>query len=92
MFIKSEIETKLDAQINKLLDQLKEATDVVEYDKLVERISKLHKLKAEERPKKINPDTVLVVIANIAGIIWLTRYERDAPITSKALGFVMRPK
>ena len=93
MFIKSETEIKLDAEINSLLDKLKETTkDSEEYDTLVDRMSKLHKLKTEERFKQINPDTVLIVAANIFGILWLTRYERENVINSKALGFVMKPR
>lgn len=95
MFSKSETESRLDAEIVSQLKKLHESTDVAEYDKIVERIAKLHKLKVEEkpRPKQISPDTVLVVIANIAGILWLARYERENVIKSKsALGFVMRPR
>ena len=54
-------------------------------------VSKLHKLKVEERPKRINPDTVLVVAANILGIVWITQHERFHPITTKSLGFVLKP-
>ena len=111
MFTQSEIETKLDAEIQSLLNKLKETTkETEEYGILVDRISKLHKLKTEEqshtlaaeelqhklkpeeRFKQISPDTVLVVAANIFGILWLTRYERENVINSKALGFVMKPR
>jgi chromosomal replication initiation ATPase DnaA len=110
MFTQTETETKLEAEIHSLLAKLKETTkDTEEYGILVDRMSKLHKLKTdeqtqtqnaeellhklkpEERFKQISPDTVLVVVANIFGILWLTRYERERVINSKALGFVMRP-
>lgn len=93
MFTKNKTETMLDAEIQSALEELgstDKKTD--EYGDLVERISKLHKLKAEERPKRISPDTALVVAANIFGILWLTRYERENVINSKALGFVMKPR
>src|SRR4051812_41335351 len=49
MLTKSSIEAKLDAEIQSLLDKLKETTkDSEEYGTLVERIAKLHKLKTEE--------------------------------------------
>lgn len=95
MFAKSPTEVKLDAEINSLLDKLKETTkDSEEYGKLVERMSKLHKLKAEERPKqRISPDTALVVAANIFGILWLARYEREHVIKSpSAFRNVMKPR
>jgi hypothetical protein len=111
MFNPSRIEVKLDAEINSLLDKLKETTkESEEYGHLVDRITRLHKLKTEEHStqiedivtmdktetgpwfERISPDTALVVAANIFGILWLTRYERENPITSKALGFVMKGK
>lgn len=94
MFTKTRIETKLDAEILSALEELasKDKTSE-EYGTLVERISKLHKLKAEESPKQISPDTALTVAANIFGILWLARYERENVIKSRsALGFVMKPR
>jgi hypothetical protein len=94
MFIKSSIETKLDAEILSLLAKLKETTkDSEEYINLVERISKLHKLKTEERSKPLSLDTVLIVGANIFGILWLARYERENVIKApKAFGSVIKPR
>lgn len=95
MFTKNHIETQLDAEITSLLRKLKETTkDSEDYGKLLERLSKLHSLKMDERPRKrINPDTVLVVAANIFGILWLARYERENVIKSRnALSFVMKPR
>ena len=96
MFTKSATESKLDAEINSLLVKLNELEDKSydDYAKLIDRVSKLHKLKAEERPKRVvSPDTVLLVAANIFGILWLARYERENVIRSKsALGFVMKPR
>lgn len=79
MFAKSPLEAKLDAEILKALDELATMEKTSEkYGVLVDRISKLHKLKAEEKPKRsVSPDTVLVVAANIFGILWLARYERE---------------
>lgn len=94
MFIKSSTETMLDAEIQSALaklDQLEPKSE--EYGTIVDRVSKLHKLKTEERPKQFSPDTVLVVAANIFGILWLARYERENVIKApKAFGFVMKPR
>lgn len=93
MFAKSSIESKLDQEIISALETLEnqEATSD-EYGVVVDRIAKLHKLKSEERLKLPSMDTVLVVGANVFGILWITRYEREHVISSKALGFVMRPR
>lgn len=108
MLPKSSIETKLEAEINSLLDKLKETTkDSKEYNDLVERIAKLHKLKTDEHEQLIEDDqpslpygmkppsldTMLIVGANIFGILWLARYERENVIKApKAFGFVLKPK
>lgn len=93
MFLpKSSIETKLEDEIISLLSTLSETPkDSEEYATLVDRLSKLHKLKSEEGLKPISPDVVLGIAANIFGILWLTRYERENVISSKALGFVRKP-
>lgn len=112
MYTKTEIEIKLDAEIQSALNQLKQIPDKTseEYSKLTERIAKLHQLKNNESEntikveetlhkfaldskfKRPSTDTMLIVAANIFGILWLARYERENVIKSRsALGFVMRP-
>jgi hypothetical protein len=93
MFAKSQIEIELETEILSSFKELKshEATSE-EYGTVVDRIAKLHKLKSEEKLKLPSLDTALVVGANIFGIFWLTRYERENVISSKALGFVMKPR
>jgi hypothetical protein len=91
MFIKSSIESKLDEEILSSLEKLGQLKDdPQEYAAIVDRVAKLHKLKTEERLQLPSLDTTLVIAANIFGIIWLTRYEREHVINSKALGFVMK--
>lgn len=94
MFYKSPIESKLDAEIISLLNKLKETTkDTKEYADLIDRMATLHKLKTEERLNLPSMDTALVVAANIFGILWLTRFEKENVVTAKtALGFIMRPR
>lgn len=91
MLTKSPIESELDDEILSLLKKLKDTTkDSKEYAEIIERASALHKLKVEERPKRLSKDTVLVVAANIFGILWLARYERENVISGRAFGNIMR--
>jgi hypothetical protein len=93
MLPKSSIETKLDQEILSALDKL-DGLDPKseEYGAIVDRVAKLHKLKTEGRPRPVSLDTMLIVGANIFGILWLTRFERENVITAKsALRFVMKP-
>jgi hypothetical protein len=94
MFAKSDIDAKLDAEIETLLVKLESITDKksTEYAQIVERLSELHKMRPE-KAKRVNPDTMLIVAANIFGILWLARYERENVIKSKsALGLVIKPR
>ena len=87
-------ESLLDAEIQAALAELA-STDKKsdDYGKRVDHIAKLHKLKTEERSKPISKDNLVIVAANIFGILWLTRFEREHVIPSKAaLGFVMKPR
>ena len=82
----------LDEEIQSTLEKMKdlENTDA-KYATLLEQLSKLHKLKAEEKPKQVNPDTMLIVAANVVGILAILNYEHLHPLTSKALSFVAKP-
>lgn len=93
MFTKSDTERKLDAEINAALDELKDhGRDSDEYAKILEHIAKLHKMKAEESPQKISPDTMLMVTANLVGILAILGHEHVGPVTSKALSFVIKTR
>jgi threonine dehydrogenase-like Zn-dependent dehydrogenase len=93
VFTKNETRAQLDAEIRELLDKLNEISDKTsdDYGAILERISKLHKLKAEESPKRISPDTALVVGANLVGILAIVHHEHAHAITSKAIGFILKP-
>jgi len=94
MFTKSQTEIMLDAEIQSALKKLAETDKKSEeYGKLVEHITKLHKLTTEQRSKPVSKDTVLVVCANIFGVLWLARYERDNVIKAKeAMKNVIKPR
>lgn len=64
--------------------------DTDEYPKMVEQLTKLHKLKESETPKRLSPDVVATVAGNLAGILLILQYERANVITSKALSFVLK--
>lgn len=93
MFTKtSATESMLTAEIEATLVKMKDLTkESAEYGKMLEHVIKLHKLKAEEKPKKVTPDTALIVTANIVGIVAILNHERLHPITSKAMAFVAKP-
>jgi hypothetical protein len=94
MFAKRQADSALDQEIAIALNELKSARDDADkYNAAMDRIGRLQKLKSESRLRPLTPDTLLTVTANIFGILWLARYERENVIKARsALGFVMKPR
>lgn len=83
----------LDVVIDGALDQLK-GIDVLsdDYVKAMTQIEKLQKMKEHNSPKPVSRDTLVIAGTNLAGILLILSYERAHVITTKALGFVMKPR
>lgn len=60
-----------------------------EYSNIIKQIEVLYKLDKEVK-FVIDPNTALVVGANILGILMILGYERAHVVTSKALSFVIK--
>lgn len=94
MFRKSKSESELDRAIAHALTDLN-GRDVASeaYGTVLDRVARLQKLKdAEKRSSQISPDTLVLAVTNLLGIAMIIRHEHMNVITSKATGFVMRPK
>jgi hypothetical protein len=50
------------------------------------------KTKEFEKSRRVSPDTLAIVAANIAGILLIIGYERANVVTSKALSFILKTK
>lgn len=106
--IEAALEKEIIAALNKLSQHEKESDEYGALVDHITKLQKLKseestanlavinteaKLEAESRIKPPSMDTVLVVGANIFGILWLARYEQEHVIKAqKALGFVMKPR
>lgn len=82
-----------DEAIDRVLRELKE-TDLSteEYDALLGNLERLNRLRTEDRSRRISPDTMAIVAANILGILIVVGYERGNVLASKGLGFVLKTK
>ena len=87
-------QTKLDVVIADALltlDIHKPHSD--EYTKTVDNVEKLYRLRNDsERSRKISPDTIATVGANLAGILLIIKHERVNVVASKALGLIMKTR
>lgn len=64
--------------------------DSDEYQLLLKNLERLLKAQNEKSRSKISPDTIAVVVGNLAGILLILHYEKVNVITSRALGFVIK--
>lgn len=63
-----------------------------DYAKLLDRYEKLTRLRREGVKSRVDPNTVIVAAGNLVGILAMLNFEKLGVITSKALGFIMKPK
>ena len=85
--------TKLDIEIESVLDQMSslEANDPL-YTAMRLNLSELCAARALTRPTGPSADTILTVAGSLLGIALMLSYEQFHPITSKVVGFVLKPK
>lgn len=83
--------TELEETINELLIEMQKVQgDSDEYQKRLERLKTLYKLRDADRPTRISPDTLALIAGNLTGIALILHYEKVNVVTSKALGFVQK--
>jgi hypothetical protein len=89
----SRLEDTIDSALvelsNHQLDSDEAAAIVVNITKLCEAQATL---KSAEKANAVSADIVATVIGNLVGIGMILGYEHVNVITSKALGFVVKPK
>lgn len=87
MFTKN---TKFDEEVDRLMGELaKWPVNSDNYQTALEALERLYELKGKKK-FNVSPDTVAVVVGNLAGIVLILNHERLHVVSSKALGFVLR--
>lgn len=61
-----------------------------EYANMADQLSKLYSLKEIDSKKRVSPDTLAMIAANIAGIVLIVGHERAHVVTSKAVSFIWK--
>lgn len=81
--------SKLDNVIASLLDELIDpSTTEDRYNEGLKQLERLYALKKIQDRPRMDPNTLLLVGANLIGIVTIVGYERSNVITSKAMNFV----
>jgi hypothetical protein len=94
MFTKNQNDLTVDREITAALEELESLRGTPEkYNATVERIGRLQKMKTRKGVSLPSPDTMLIVSANIFGILWLAHFERSGSVikTPNAFKNVMKP-
>lgn len=64
-----------------------------EYSTMVANLKVLTEAKAiEPTPRKISPDTIVIVAANLVGVAAILLFERNNVITSKSMSNLIKPR
>ncbi len=63
-----------------------------DYKKTLSLVERLYGMMDIQKPSRVSKDTMLVVGANLLGILMVIKHEHVNVVTSKALGFIMRPR
>lgn len=93
MFTRAKEPTLLDDVIERSLNGLMSSpVDSEEYALILERVTKLHKLKQEEASSGFSKDALLSAGASLLGILMIINHEHLHPITTRAMGMVPKPK
>ena len=66
--------------------------DSEEYEKMIEYMERLSRIKAENRKLRVTHDTYAIVIGNLLGILIVIAYEQKHIFTTKAFSFGLKPK
>ena len=89
----SSLYTPLEVAVNKAVRSLNVYdAGSEEYREALDALVKLHKLKEDEKPKPVSKDTLVIVGANLLGILMIISHERVNVVTSKAIGILLRPR
>jgi hypothetical protein len=85
--------TELELEVDRGIRELKNhPIGSEDYVRALDSIVKLHKMKEEEKPKFVSRDTLVLVGANLLGIMMIIRHEHMNVITSRAMNMVIKPR
>ena len=84
----------IESELDRALIQLKtEMVNTEEYAKTLSLVERLHEMMDKPKSSSVSKDTLLLVGANLLGIIMVIQHEHVGNfISTKALGFIMRPR
>lgn len=81
----------LNETIERVMQDMKhEDPNTEKFAQMREQLTELYKIKNENRSRRVSPDTLATIGANLLGIGIIVGHERTHIVTSKALGFIRK--
>lgn len=89
---KADEPTAIDDEIKSVLDEMSRKGPLDEvYPDLLEKLERLYKLKASNRPERVSQDTLWMVGGNVFLGFLMVAYEQKHVMTSKAQSLIKLP-
>ncbi len=63
-----------------------------EFDKIAEQLERLNKIASSRKSAPVSKDGLIAVVANLAGIGFILKFEQLHTLTTKAIGFVAKSR
>ena len=93
MFKRFREQSSLEFEVERALRELKNhAIGSEEYNKTLDSIVVLHRMKEEEKPDSVSKDTLAIIGANLLGVLVIIKHESVNVITSKAMNLLLKPR
>lgn len=81
----------LNETIERVMQDMKsEEPNTEKFAQMREQLTELYKIRNETRSRRVSPDTLATIGANLLGIGIIVGHERTHIVTSKALGFIRK--
>lgn len=82
---------RFEMEIEHVLQKMQEVSpDSPQYAQMAKNLAILYSAKSKVKDKGISPDTIAIVVGNLAGIGLILGFETIHVLSSKAIGFVMK--
>lgn len=88
---------QIPANVDAIIDDVetlmqREDPESERYQHLLKTLERLETLRNDKKRKKLDPNQVLVVLANLLGIVLVLNAERLSALSSKVWGLLLRPR
>ena len=93
MFSKRRGSNLLELATNRAIRELSHhPIDSEKYVRTLDSLVKLHKMKEDEKPSSVSMDNLIIVGANLLGILMVIHHEKVQIVTSRAISLLLKPR